>query len=523
MGTSFSRLVHKPVYASRQCLCKPLKFKAKVYPRLDRLEVSPWLTKTRHESVYLQGAYSPSVFSSCAWNEYCALRGRALVETPRPNRGVVSDFCGFVRKFHRMLFPGIHKRKAVSLDVYLKASNASPAVKAAIQRAGAKLQSLGITQDSILDSEFLRKASTRKAFVKVENNLYNTPVGIKDKAPRLIQGARPEFIALVGPAFYSIQSAIKECWSTNFMACFTSSVTAVQIGEYLNVPGQVFENDVSSWDASICTQLCELEVWLAKRFGAQRAVVDLMIANIKTHGRTTHGLTYSVNGTRKSGDPYTSCMNSVLNGLLHIYCFWKAGISVDTLRKSLRMCVQGDDNIMVYPKWMKPRFNLLLDLGFKSDNLYRKSLLEAEFCSNRFYVHDGGYVLGPKIGRVLSKFGHFSDLPVHLDVLGVLRGVAMGYKHCASYVPGLGQLMNQVINDTSGHLEIFPKIYDFKVEYVEVSVSKEKRIINYYRDLCYYKLDTSGLKMPRFGQLLSHWKFEVLFDRDTDGPKALFC
>jgi len=436
----------------------------------------------------------------------------------------VGRFCKFVKRNFRALFPGVKRRRPVTIEQYLQVSNASPAVKAAIKRADAKLVEMGVGFDTPIPKSLAKRWASRKLFVKVENNLYDSEQGRKDKAPRGIQAASAPFIARVGPAFVPIQNAVKASWGLNHAVCFTSGVSAVDIGSYLDVEGQVFENDVTSWDASICQQLCQLEVWLARRLGAPRTVIDLMNANVNVRGWTTHGLKYWGPGTRKSGDPYTSLFNSILNGLMHMYCIVRSGVSLDTALRSVRMCVQGDDNIMVYPRWMRPRFDLLLKLGFKADCIHRPSLATAEFCSCRFFRHAGGWVLGPKLGRVMCKVGHFVDLPLSLDRLAVLRGVALGFLAAASYVPGLCNLVQAILMLTAGVQAHFLSAWmrDYSMKFESVEMDDSSRLANLFMDYEYYGVDTREVTCPKaigggFGVLSL-----ALFDRDTSGPKSIF-
>lgn len=499
----------EPVLADKSFFKKPMKASAKIIGNKTYTE-----SKTKHQSL-MQHDYGPTTFSSCAWNEYASLRGRALAETPQIDRNEVNRFCRWVKTNFCILFKGHWKCRPITVEQYLLKSNATPQVKASILRASQRLLEQGISHETKLSSKTLHRFSKRKAFIKTENNLYKTPNGEKMKAPRLIQGAQAEFIALVGPMFVPIQHMIKTIWDGSNGIMFTCGKTNVEIGKYLDFPGKVFENDVSSWDASICRPLCELEVFMARKFGATKIVLDLMNANISTHGSTTHGFKYSVDGTRKSGDPYTSLFNSILNALIHVYCFVRNGHDVSTVLSNVRMCVQGDDNIMIYNS-MSPRFNLILRLGFKSECINRRDLGEAEFCSARFYRANGSWVLFPKIGRVLAKLAYFVD-PPKCDLRQVLRGVAIGYQNCCC-IPGFKELQQLVARVAGFGPILIPKQEDFRITNAVCYCTEEEDIYNKYLNYNYYGVDVSeAVKQYPIG--LS----TVLFDRDTAGPQTLFC
>jgi len=423
-------------------------------------------------SFFRYGGYRPSCFAPNTHNQIEALKMRVLKKTPVVDIELMTEFCTWVKVNYRHLFPQFRKRRSVPIDVYLKNSNASPSVKRNVMEAFTKLREQGIDENSNLTRNELYKYTLRKSFVKVENNLYSSPqCDLHDKAPRLIQGATPEFIALVGPAFMSIQAEIKRVWSRNHMVWFTSGASTKDTADYITKDRswRIFENDVSAWDASMHELLGELEVWLAAKMGARPAVIQLMRANIDTHGVTNSGIRYSVKGTRKSGDPYTSCFNSVINGLMHLFCIFKGGVSIEDLCRVVKMLVQGDDNAMRHSPFINPDWSLIYRLGFRADNIYRKSELELEFCSSRLYpVDDGkdGYCFGPKIGKLLNKFLCFINPPLNVHPCSVARGVAMGLQLVATYVPLIANLVDRVLWLTRGHSVYYDRQQDWKMTLV---------------------------------------------------------
>jgi len=375
-------------------------------------------------------SYKPIYFNNNSINERQALEQRVLKQTPVPTE-LLDDFVDYV---DRNLFKFIPRKRIFSdtITTYLKNSNAAVTVKKSILAAHSKFVENGVNQYTNFSKKDLHKMTTRKSFVKVENLNYQSPHGVLQKAPRLIQGGSPEYISLVGPFFSAFQRHVKSCWGKDNFIHFASGAKASEIGLRIDLPGwDIFNNDVSSYDSSIDVKICELEVRVAKRFGAPKAVLDLMLANIKTHGYTSTGWKYSVNGTRKSGDPYTSVFNSIINALMHCFVFHSANghLTVEQVKTKMVMVVQGDDNILRHqgPRidWKKP----FLDLGFKTDSLYRNSIYDAEFCSGMFVETTTGLTLVPLPGKVLSKFGYFINPPMNLDPRTVLNGVIEGMKH----------------------------------------------------------------------------------------------
>jgi hypothetical protein len=123
----------------------------------------------------------------------------------------------------------------------------------------------GYDEHTVLTKEELYKWTTRSSFVKVENNLYQSPAGITIKAPRMIQGAQPEYIVLVGPWIASLQILMKRRWGLKNFLCFTSGLSASSLAQYVLRKGwKMLEDDLGKFDTSIREEWCHYELWLCK-------------------------------------------------------------------------------------------------------------------------------------------------------------------------------------------------------------------------------------------------------------------
>jgi hypothetical protein len=390
----------------------------------------------------------------------------------------------------------------------------------------------GFDETSTLTSSQLYRWTYRSSFVKVENDLYSSELGRKHKAPRLIQGAQPEFICLVGPWIMAVQDLLKRRWSTDNNLCFTSGVSAEKAAEFISKGhGRWVEDDLGKFDCSIRKQWCEYEVWLCKQFGAPRAVLDLMRANINTHGSTAHGWRYKCEGTRKSGDPYTSLMNSIINGLSHLYLYCKwTGRTVEESQLTIRMLLQGDDNCLRHAESCEfPWQQGMAGLGFDSEALYREYIHEVEFCSSRLYETNEGIVFGPKPGRVLAKFGYVINPPAAVSAQSMMRGIALGLMKQVEFIPPLKALVDRTLVLTEGHEAWFArrrftpfdeglKIRKRHTANVEVSLNL---YMQYYWDCSDERKFEEHLSQMQFGGSFNHLATK-LFDRDTGGPQSIF-
>jgi hypothetical protein len=333
----------------------------------------------------------------------------------------------------------------MAFDEYLKGSGATASVKRILLATRTKLEREGIDEWSTLTSEQLYKWTKRAAFVKMECNLYRAGPNIKRKTPRLIQGAPPEFVCLVGPWFAALQKKIKRDWNINNFITYTSSISNLKLANKLvRFNGRLAEDDVSMWDASVGLGLCQLEARMTRRwFKAPPAVAALVDANIFTHGKTMNGIKYKVRGTRKSGDPYTSLYNSVLNALLHV---WLLAVhnrwSYHRCSQRITMFVQGDDNAMsvrngTYPDVARG----MRDLGFDAKFILRSSYVQLEYCSMRITRVKEGYTFGPKIGRIFAKTGYFINPPLNVSRESIVRGTMLGLVQSCHHLAPLMSLI----------------------------------------------------------------------------------
>jgi len=476
-------------------------------------------------------SYRPTGFASNQHNEKQALLARVLSDTIEPTDDL--ERClKWAKVNHRHLFPRMHQVQSVSFDEYLRRSNASPSVKRVLQKTMEGLRREGFDETSTLSRSQLYRWTYRSSFVKVENDLYQSELGRKHKAPRLIQGAQPEFICLVGPWVMALQDLLKRRWGTKNNLCFTSGVSAEKAAEFISSGhGRWVEDDLGKFDCSIREPWCEYEVWLCRRFGAPRAVLELMQANISTHGSTAHGWRYKCKGTRKSGDPYTSLMNSVINAVSHLYlyCRW-TGRTVVSARNSIRMLVQGDDNCLRHAEACEfPWQQGMARLGFDSEALYRENLFDVEFCSCRLYETNEGVVFGPKPGRVLAKFGYIINPPASVTGKSVMRGIALGLKRMVEFVPPLRALVAKTLEMIEGSKAWFARRaftpFDEGLKIRRKHTASVQVMLNlnmqYQWDYTRQRAFESSLSVMKFGGCYPRSTI-LLFDRDTGGPQSIF-
>lgn len=469
--------------------------------------------------------YEPISFDTSKQNEKVAIEQRILKKTPDADPITLRRFFLWIKRNRKKIFPKTCRTKveSVSFESYISSSGASPGVKKKLIRMKEILNETGIDETTKLTKNQRKKFTLSESFVKNENLNYRTKVGILEKAPRLIQGRPKEFIVLVGPWIAALQNNIKRDWHKKNFICFTSGVNNQDAARLVTEFDYWLEDDVSAWDASCCEQLLEIEWWLYNSFRPPLAVRDLLRSNINTRGRTTKGWFYSRSGCRKSGDPYTSLGNSILNGLIHLYIFCvNQRKSVNEAKKVLRMLVQGDDSLI---NTFKP-YNInwqreMLAFGFKAEGIHRTNKWKVEFCSMRLYAVKQGIVFAPMIGKVVCKFGVYCDPDKKTHALSILRGSAMGLIPACSGIPILQEFINKILLLTTGveGLKVRDPVWRLNFKQSEFHSDSLLSLNDVYGlDTGAYnsivgELEKLRLSSTNFGTYLNY-----IIDQDSSGP-----
>jgi hypothetical protein len=475
------------------------------------------------------GDYSPVCYASNLSNEEATIKSRVLAVTPEPCLAYIKRFSRWVLRNYDNLI-GIRDVVSDTFTNYITNSNAAPGVKNKIIASKNELNRLSIDQWSRLSKAELYQYTIRGLFIKEENLLYRTPAGVKPKAARAIQSASGEFIALVGPFFSSAQRQLKRAWGKHNNIILSSGLTGQEMAQALQGGlGVILEDDVAKFDTSVCSELCRLEVALSKLMGAPTAVLDLMRANINTHGYSTCGFAYGMKGTRKSGDPYTSFFNSVLNGLMHVYIYACAtGKSVVACRDSFVMVVQGDDNVMTYRTgpnidW----YGCMRKFGFDSEAKIKKSLHDVEFCSNRYYETTKGPIFAPKPGKVLAKLGYVIRPPAKVKSSQLLRGIALGLSKFCCFIPPIAAIINRILFLTRNEVAYESYTEDWQLlASLEPGECTPSLLCTLHDIYCW-----SSSIDREFQAFVSHVNIGdayprtfsyLLFDKDTDGKQVFY-
>jgi len=209
----------------------------------------------------------------------------------------------------------------------------------------------------------------------------------------------------------------------------------------------ILELDQSRYDAHRGKCSHKLEQVFYEEFGMDDwpYAKKIFTGQFKTRGYSSKGISYRVPYTMKSGVPYTSCGNSLGNGMCNGAILESFGI------KDYKMVILGDDSLIVIPGIMAGRRLQRLQrymlaehtlLGFDVKIKTHHTWARAEFCSSVFWPVKDGYILGPKIGRQLVKIG-FSLRKLNASEV---KGMMLGNKLQMQHVPVLRLYVNHMLN-----------------------------------------------------------------------------
>lgn len=303
----------------------------------------------------------------------------------------------------------------------------------------------------------------RKTFIKTE--LANHT---EDYQVRCISGATDRFNAYFGTPIYGFSKALGKCWDKHHWILYTSGTTADDISDWtLEQCARIGVNfdsclkilsDESRQDAHVSAPALEWEHEFFTWVGLPLEVVMELKDCIRVKGFSTFGLKYDRIGSRNTGDPHTSSANSLMNALKAVYTLWKLLPPFDISCPPFALCIQGDDSFIItkceYESYVSTEAitQISADLGFLVKFVtITTAVVEVDYCSRYFWPTDDhplGYVLGPKIGKVLNKIS-FSKV-IMKDLKQHNRGIALGLAKDVNHIPFLKELVERILELTEG-------------------------------------------------------------------------
>lgn len=448
-------------------------------------------------------------------NAYTSIVTRQLCQRVKPLPNIWEDMVPWTLNIFNHLYPN-WEYQCVSFDTWNNRDNFTGKRKREQLRARQSLDSVCLYS----------KDHFRKLFVKMELMNLKEP-----KEPRAISGCSDRSNAYFGPMIYGYSKALSKSWSLDHWMCYTSGKTSENISDWLANQCARLKLDPSNWifvcadesrqDAHVSYESKTWEHTLMLRKGLPDWFVSALSETRKTTGHSD-GLFYSRKGGRDTGTGETSSANSDMNGIKTCKTF-DTWTSIDWSNPPFACLVQGDDTLVLTHRNLIPEpekfaehvTNVSKDLGFvvRFVNI-STNIWDVDYCSRYFWPtpnHDFGYVLAPKIGKVLGKAG-WSRQRVH-NLRNHSYGIALGLQIAVSNVPFLKEWIARLLSLTEKD-----STYTYQHDHSIKSVT-EHCYTDETWDFLWYKYNLTQLDLLVFEQNLQGVKslpYSVQFPGNLD-------
>lgn len=303
-----------------------------------------------------------------------------------------------------------------------------------------------------------RKNIMREAIGKIDHSTIKCDIFVKREAyvgkgwsfkPRIIWCRQPEFQVEVGAFFYCFGKWLGGHFGMHSEHCYDSGLTADQIG-YRGVVSskykRLLEMDVSNWDGSLHNKWQGLEKTLVKLVPFVKHNPALFKHWGTIIGYCRQGLVVNTLHGRRSGDMWTSTLNSMIN-----IC-----IVVDVLGVECYLTVKGDDGFVGTNSniTVQEIVEVYASIGMKV-KVFEKTLFNLGYCSGKFWLTDYGVKWGVEPWRVMSKLFLNMNRRPERERLGIMKGTCISMLPIASHVPLIGTLLNNLVTEMEGVKPIF--------------------------------------------------------------------
>jgi len=275
------------------------------------------------------------------------------------------------------------------------------------------------------------KFSTTTGFIK--NEMASKAIV---NAPRFISGREATYDAAIGPVVYAYSNLVARYFCVEFDIFYTCGASnedkALWISDRALVGMYLYENDFSKFDSTVTDEAIEFECRLYQFLGMDSGTVDLIRTQKQSVGSVRGGWKYSTTGCRASGVQNTSLGNSLLN----------IQATQFSVAQACHIMVMGDDCVIAtyQPLDVVAAAERFASLGLQS-KLKAVTLDNVEFCSSIVYPVRDGYVMGPKIGRILARVCWDIKFTPERQRVQHLRSVFTGLYTQCHFIPVLQQFI----------------------------------------------------------------------------------
>jgi hypothetical protein len=377
--------------------------------------------------------YNPYSYCSNWHNERAFLHLRILRPTHIPDDETQANFEKFVLVNFKYLFPGHFDHQTI-----FKTTNYQLWLLRFPESTRRLLQ---LAHESELAGDYINwfHVYRHSAFVKREKSH-------KDGKPRGITSATPFYNQKIGPTVHAASLYIQTLWTPRHFITYSPGLNSVQIGAWLAMRGVitivaqgqdygVFDTTMRQWHQSVALTT---SIMLGM---SPDAVFHIRKNQSRSYGRTHAGGIYRTESIVNSGDPTTTYINTLFNGLVKAFVICSVNKYRDCRpllqpphQQPYSVIAGGDDSLTLRKKSnlpLTPDLEQLLGLNPEYEPCCAptdSTFLSAVFVPVRVNG-DPSYALIPKPGRLLTRFGYSLIPPKKTKYLQYVRGSALGLSH----------------------------------------------------------------------------------------------
>jgi len=382
-------------------------------------------------------------------NEYVALSNRQLCSVLRSQSWVQhyelirGDFDGFFPRW---------SLEEVSFEQW----NNRPSFTATRKR------NHQIAYDTLLHEPINKNDHFASTFIKTE-------ILRSCEDPRNIVQKSDRFNAAFGPALYAFSKALARSWNKDHWIFYTSGAHAEDISDWIYGQCQRLSidfdtcykivSDQKRQDGHVTRPALEWEILMFEMLGLDYEIIEGLKSQYVTIGFSSDGIFFMVEGTRQTGMPHTSSGNSMMNAVMNIIMLIQQLPPIASwYNPPFAIMVQGDDIFILCVEAIVPfidsdrSIQIAASMGFLV-KFYDTStqLHELDYCSRYFWPTDShllGYVLGPKIGKVLNKIGYSRTATKCQYARN--RGIVLSMYKDVQHIPFLREWSHRLLQLTEG-------------------------------------------------------------------------
>lgn len=336
-----------------------------------RLDVGPRQQCINTTSFIVNNAldftYRVVTHAGCVCNEIVSLHNRHLIDRSRPDY----DAKFFLRAARKVMREFTFESVApVSYQSIIK------------EYHGPKRMAYVRALEEIETYQYDRRWAHIQMFVKPDKY---PEAAARDKAPRAIQYRKPAFNLLLAHYLKPIEQWFYEQQSPNGFRFVAKGLNNVQRGQLLLEVSNTYENpayvllDHSAFDSTINVDHLKATHKFYSKLNGSRFLQKLLKSQLHNKGWTKHGIRYSIDGTRMSGDYDTALGNCFVN-----YVTLRSWLRFNQVKGDI--ILDGDDSIVIVERRDLHRLDMahFSRCGFETKFEVVHDICEVEFCQSKF-------------------------------------------------------------------------------------------------------------------------------------------